>query len=151
MSQFNQEQQGGVSINIGNGGAVSIGGDVVGLNKQVFHNKPDDSPNANNIESPVQDSSSSNKSNWNKDLRKQFYHCLLGAYSYDSLKRMLLFELDKKLEYIVASSNLQTVVVDLILVAENEGWITQLVEKSAQFVPNNSCLAAVVQKMHTAK
>ena len=146
MSQSNKEQQGGVSINVGNGGTVNVGGDVVGLNKEVIHNRADRPLNSNNIELPVQNSTSSNKSHWNKDLRKQFYNCLLRAYSYDSLKRMLLFELDKNLQHIVASSDLQTVVVDLILVAEKEGWITQLVEKSAEFVPENSCLATIAQQ-----
>lgn len=60
---------------------------------------------------------------------KNFQNALNAAFpSYDAQKRMLRFELNKRLEEIVGTGALKKITFDLIEVAEAEGWLYQLLQ-----------------------
>lgn len=72
---------------------------------------------------------------------KAFHDCLLQAYTASSLERMLRFELDKQFDQIVGPGAFQDRAFDLILLAEREGWIINLVLAAHCANPNNYRLA----------
>lgn len=74
-------------------------------------------------------------------FHKALYDCLLQAFNLNSLERMLLFEFGKQLTHIVpANSDFATVVFELIKVADQQGWLEQLVVAAKKTNPTNKCL-----------
>lgn len=68
---------------------------------------------------------------------KQLNQALLSAYTYDSLERMLYFELGKHMQLIAPPGNLQIVVFSVITTAEREGWTNDLVYAAHDANPGN--------------
>lgn len=69
---------------------------------------------------------------------------LLGAYSYQSLERMLFFQLGKHLQHIAPPDNLQQVIFKVISTAELEGWTAELVRAAHQEQPRQPQLRQFV-------
>jgi Effector-associated domain 1 len=79
----------------------------------------------------------------NGQEKEALSNALASAFTtYDSLKRMVTFKLDKKLETIVGKGALNTVITDLIELAESEGWLQALVEGASAANPQNPQLIA---------
>ncbi|MFK8101875.1 MAG: effector-associated domain EAD1-containing protein [Saprospiraceae bacterium] len=58
-----------------------------------------------------------------------FQNALIAAFpSYDAQKRMLRFQLNKRLEEIVGTGALKKITFDLIETAETEGWLYELLQ-----------------------
>jgi hypothetical protein len=68
---------------------------------------------------------------------KRLNQALLSAYAYDSLERMLFFELGKRLQLIAPPGNLQVVVFAVITTAEMEGWTNDLIHAAHDANPGN--------------
>jgi hypothetical protein len=68
---------------------------------------------------------------------KGLNEALLSAYTYDSLERMLFFELGKQLEHIAPRDNLQQVIFKVITTAEKDGWTNDLVHAAHDANPGN--------------
>ncbi len=65
-------------------------------------------------------------------------NALIAAFpSYDTQKRMLRFQLDKRLEEIVGTGALKKITFDLIETAEAEGWLYELVQGARKQNPGN--------------
>jgi hypothetical protein len=62
---------------------------------------------------------------------------LLSAYTYQSLERMLFFQLGRNLQHIVGPGNLKQVVFEVITTAEMEGWTNDLVHAAHDANPGN--------------
>ncbi|MEZ4638677.1 MAG: effector-associated domain EAD1-containing protein [Caldilineaceae bacterium] len=71
---------------------------------------------------------------------KRLNAALLSAYQYDSLQRMLFFELGKHLHMIAAPGTFQAVVFSVITTAEMEGWTDDLVHAAHDANPGNPLL-----------
>lgn len=84
---------------------------------------------------------------WTKQLIKELNEALLNAYKWDSLERMLRFELNKNLEAIASQDNLTQTVFDLVDTAQREGWTTQLFNAALKANPKNSKLLALKDKI----
>ena len=68
---------------------------------------------------------------------QQLNEALLSAYTFNSLERMLFFELGKHLGHIAPPSDLQTVIFSVITTAEREGWTDDLVHAAHDGNPGN--------------
>ena len=66
------------------------------------------------------------------------------AFTLNSLKMMLSFELDKDLNDIVAERSEKEVMFELVEVAEDEGWIKDLVCAASRYVPRNPDLRVFI-------
>lgn len=84
---------------------------------------------------------------WTGELAKEFHDCLLDGYNYDSAEQMLKFELSKRLDELVAPGGFRDVAFDLIQVAEEEGWIIDLVQAAHTANPTNQQLADFTHKV----
>ncbi len=71
---------------------------------------------------------------------------LVDSYDDTSLRQMLKFRLNKKLDTFVASGPLKNVAFDLVTVADQEGWDTQLICEAYRFRPGNTTLLGVYEK-----
>jgi formylglycine-generating enzyme required for sulfatase activity len=79
---------------------------------------------------------------------EQFEHALLDAFPEESsLKRMLLYRLDKKLNEIAVKDSLDNIVFKLIEKAEAEGWTKDLVQAARLQNPGNLKLKAIAEKL----
>jgi hypothetical protein len=65
---------------------------------------------------------------------------LCAAFDRSSLNQMIRIRLDKDLDKIVAPGDLNTVVFDLINVALQEGWLSDLITAAARERPQNEAL-----------
>jgi hypothetical protein len=63
-----------------------------------------------------------------------------------ALAQMLRFKLDKRLDDIAAPTNQRATVFELLVAAEEEGWVPALVDAAARHVPGNAALGAVAAK-----
>ncbi len=62
------------------------------------------------------------------------------------LAQMLRFGLDKNLDALTASNNLNATVFELLTTAEAQGWITDLFEAAYRQVPGSPTLRAIAEK-----
>ena len=82
------------------------------------------------------------------EQRKKLRQGLLSAYpSIPKLKIMVDDKLDHNLDAIAGGSNLQEVVYNLIITAEAEGWLQDLVSGAIESNPGNSYLKAVAEEL----
>ncbi|WP_414621421.1 effector-associated domain EAD1-containing protein [Calothrix sp. CCY 0018] len=82
------------------------------------------------------------------EQRKKLRQGLLSAYpSIRKLKIMVHDELNHNLDAIAGGSNLQEVVFNLIITAEAEGWLQDLVSGAIESNPGNSYLKAVAEEL----
>ncbi len=77
---------------------------------------------------------------------KEIRDAMSAAYNKSSLRQMLRFNLDRELDDIVTDGPLNTMLFDLLALAEQEGWEAELVRESQRFVPGNQELAKVAEK-----
>lgn len=84
---------------------------------------------------------------WSNALLTEFQECLIDAYNYDRLSSMLLGQLSKRLDVLVAPGSFEKVVYDLILISNEKGWIKQLVQAAATGNSTNQRLAAFSQRI----
>ncbi len=81
----------------------------------------------------------------------QFYEALKHAFrSINDLRRMVLFELGKRLDEFADISNLNNAVFDLIQTAEAEGWVEELVYAARDSNPGNGQLRALAEQLGLA-
>ena len=80
-------------------------------------------------------------SDWSLAHRRELHESLLGAYDLRSLARMLRLSLGKRLDTIVAPSNLENTIFELIGTAERQGWVLDLIHAAHEFNPTNQRLA----------
>jgi hypothetical protein len=71
---------------------------------------------------------------------------LVDGYDQDSLTQMVRFRLNKKLDAIVAPGPFRNRAFDLLDVADQEGWDTQLICEAYRFRPGNTALLQVYEK-----
>ncbi len=70
---------------------------------------------------------------------------MLDAFNYDALEELLLFHLDKYLNRIVAvGDNLPAILLDMITLAEREGWTGDLLRAIAAERPNLPALQTTI-------
>lgn len=82
--------------------------------------------------------------------RKKLQEALIDAFPMkSSLEQMLSFELDKNLDRIVGEGSLETVVFNLIKVADSQGWIEDLILAARKFNDGNRSLKAIAQEILT--
>ncbi|HJZ59028.1 MAG TPA: TIR domain-containing protein [Gemmataceae bacterium] len=62
---------------------------------------------------------------------------LCSAFDQDSLDEMLRFRLNKDREKLVGSGSLRRVILKLILLAEREGWVSELIRAARGFNPGS--------------
>ena len=80
--------------------------------------------------------------------RKKLQDALINAFpDKASLKQMLLFELDKKLNEIAGDGNLQNIVFDLIETAIAQNWIEDLINGARNANPGNLSLQAIAEEL----
>ena len=76
---------------------------------------------------------------------------MLSAFSVDSLKMMLRFKLGKTLDhYVSPSEGLRNVVFKIVNIANQEGWLGDLVDGALASNPGNRELTAFVESVTTA-
>jgi HEAT repeat protein len=76
---------------------------------------------------------------------EQFRDALASAFDEGGLQEMLMFKLGKRLDHLVyARADLKTVCFQLIQVAKNEGWLTDLARAAAEARPRNQQLVRFV-------
>ncbi|MDY6901579.1 MAG: effector-associated domain EAD1-containing protein [Cyanobacteriota bacterium] len=82
------------------------------------------------------------------DKRKKLRSGLISAYpSIPKLKMMVDDELGHNLDAIAGGSNLQEVVFNLIITAESEGWLENLVSAAIESNPGNSDLKIIAEEL----
>lgn len=82
------------------------------------------------------------------DLRKKIRQAILGAYpTITSLKMMVDDELGHNLDAIAGGSNLEVVVFNLIIAAESQGWLEDLIRAASKSNPKNSDLKDIAEKL----
>ncbi len=71
--------------------------------------------------------------------RRLAYDALLGVFGADKdrLKRFLKLQLDQDLDTISTAGNLRDIIFAVVLEAENEGWLTNLLTKAKGEFPEN--------------
>jgi len=84
---------------------------------------------------------------WNNQLAKEFHTYFVAVYNYQEAEIMLKFELDKRLDVLVAPGGFNAVAFDLIDIAEQEGWIIELVQAAHQGIPSDPQLADFAQRI----
>jgi formylglycine-generating enzyme required for sulfatase activity len=73
---------------------------------------------------------------------------LLDAFDYAALEELLLFGLDRRLDQIAGQGHsLRAIVLDVITLAEREGWTANLLHAVAEARPNLPALQAVVRDL----
>jgi len=88
---------------------------------------------------------------WNNQLAKEFHTCFVAVYNYQEAEMMLKFELDKRLDALVAPGSFNAVAFDLIDIAEQEGWIIDLVQAAHQGIPSDPQLADFAGRISAMK
>lgn len=78
---------------------------------------------------------------------QELHSALLDAFDRPALEMMLRIQLDRNLSAITAPGRLETVVFDLIGVAEREGWTGDLVRESHDWNPGNELLTAFYRSL----
>jgi hypothetical protein len=69
-------------------------------------------------------------------------NALLDAFDVSSLEQLLVFRLGKRLDSIVARNQpMREIMFSLIMVAQREGWLDQLIENAHNVNPGNGKLA----------
>jgi hypothetical protein len=68
---------------------------------------------------------------------KMLNDALLSAYTYQSLERMLFFQLGQHLQHIAPPADLRQVIFTVIRTAEMEGWTNELVHAAHDANPGN--------------
>ena len=82
------------------------------------------------------------------DLRKKIRQAILGAYpSIAKLKMMVDDELGHNLDAIAGGSNLEVVVFNLIITAESQGWLEELIRAASNSNPGNLDLKDIAEKL----
>src|SRR5262249_38652790 len=79
-----------------------------------------------------------------------FRDALAAAYNLSSLDQMLLYRLDRHRSRIVASDDLNRVLFNVIVAAEREGWLDDLVTAASEYNPANPLLRAFVASYRDA-
>ncbi|MEC4817266.1 MAG: GUN4 domain-containing protein, partial [Scytonema sp. PMC 1069.18] len=78
--------------------------------------------------------------------RKELQDALVDAFpAKSSLEQMLSFELDKNLDEIAGGGNLQDIVFNLIIKAEAQEWIEELIHAAREANPRNPLLRAIAE------
>ena len=81
---------------------------------------------------------------------KKLQEALIDAFPMkSSLEQMLSFELDKNLDAIAGGGSLETVVFNLIKVANSQGWVEDLVCKAYKYNSGNLRLKAIAEELLT--
>lgn len=84
------------------------------------------------------------KSDLQRERLKQVHNSLLSAFpSKESLARMLKYELDINLQEIAGGGNLNEIVHEIIVVAESNAWLSDLVHAAQRANQGNEQLAQV--------
>ena len=73
---------------------------------------------------------------------QQFHKALLASFDRASLENMVKFELDERLDVIVGGETLSDIVFHLILWAERNGKLSDLIQGSLSTQKGNSLLKA---------
>ena len=81
---------------------------------------------------------------------KALQQTLVAAFDLSSLRMLVRFELDERLETICADKNMNHVVFELIMWAERMGKMRLLIRAAHQENPNNSALKRFVQELARA-
>lgn len=81
------------------------------------------------------------------EQRRQLYDGLLSAFNDSSLKRLLSFELDKKLPHIASKTDFSDVVFQVIDTSEMEGWTEELIQKAYEERPKQENLQSLAQEL----
>ncbi|MGB1249353.1 MAG: effector-associated domain EAD1-containing protein [Candidatus Promineifilaceae bacterium] len=85
---------------------------------------------------------------WNNSWNKEFHKALLSAFDQASLEQMLALELQKTLSNLVnTSAPTKKIALDLIEVAEREGWAFLLLKSARNTNPGNNLLASFADKI----
>ncbi len=86
--------------------------------------------------------------NLNGEQRKRLRKGILSAYpSIPKLKMMVDDELGHNLDAIAGGSNLEEVVFNLIVTAESQGWLKELIRCASESNPGNSDLKAIAEEL----
>ena len=82
------------------------------------------------------------------DIRKKIRQGILSAYpSITKLKMMVDDELGHNLDAIAGGGNLEVVVFNLIITAESQGWLEDLIRAASNSNPGNSDLKDIAEKL----
>jgi hypothetical protein len=73
---------------------------------------------------------------------------LLDAFLPDRLDQMLYYRLDKRRHRISMKTDYESIVFDVIMAADAEGWLPQLVSAARQSRPAHPGLVLVAQRLH---
>jgi hypothetical protein len=74
--------------------------------------------------------------------RKLAYNAFLDVFDKDRLTRFLKLELDKKLDAITTAGNLRDIIFAVVVQAEKEGWLVDLITKAKNEFPGNTPFVA---------
>ena len=83
-------------------------------------------------------------------LLNELYTALLDAFDREELRRMLAFELNKKLERITTNSGMETIVLDVIEYAERGDFSAELLQAARVTKPQNVKLFICAQQFGLA-
>lgn len=72
--------------------------------------------------------------------KKELADALLDAFSKDTLKQMLFYQLDRRLDEISTGDNLQKIVSDVVSAAEQQSWLDDLIISAVIANPGNEKL-----------
>ncbi|MBM2614241.1 trypsin-like peptidase domain-containing protein [Actinoplanes sp. LDG1-06] len=75
---------------------------------------------------------------------------ILDSFEPERLKQMLFYRLDKQLHRITMKADYESIVFDLIMAADSEGWLDQLVLAARRSRPAEQRLFEVAQRRHVA-
>lgn len=65
---------------------------------------------------------------WDNTLAREFHTCMRESFDPNSLEIMLRFAFDQRLDTLVEYGNFRQIVFDLIEIADQQGWIFELVQ-----------------------
>lgn len=82
-----------------------------------------------------------------REQRKELDEALRSAFDEATLRRMLSFRLEKRLDEISSGQNLSITVFEIIDNAERYGWIEELIREAYLENPHNPKLSAFTTKM----
>ncbi len=117
---------------------------IAGIDAQLLANDAEN--NAALVERLQSSGDKQGQSKLTRNEYKQLHDALLDAFDRASLTRMLRFELDRKLDRLVACNSLTQEIFDLIDVAEREKWVRELVVAARAANEGNRELAAFAER-----
>jgi hypothetical protein len=83
---------------------------------------------------------------WVEELQK----AILGAFRADELRQFLTTRLDRDLSHISIGGDLATVVFDVIMQSQREGWTSELLDAVAEARPQRMDLQSLVAELRSA-